>query len=160
MTIKAKLIHLILEKLKNEIEALSQSAKAAYEAATHEESKSEDSHDTRGLEASYLAGAQMARLEILKRTVGAFQLMDVRSFQPTDPIEVGALVELQIERKKLFYFLASQGGGITIDLDGRAVQVITPLAPVGEGLLGRTVGDVLEIEGPRSVRKYEIVGLC
>lgn len=166
MTIKTKLIHLIVEKLKNEINTLTLSAKAAHEAATHEESKAEDSHDTRGLEASYLAGAQLARLEVLKKTVGAFQLMDVRSFRPTDPITVGALVELKIEdqkgqniKKSLFYFLASLGGGIGIDLDGQAVQVITPLSPVGEALLGLSVGGVIEIESPRLVRHYEIVGI-
>ena len=53
---KSKILAAILEKLQSEIDALVRAAKSAHEAATHEESRAEDHHDTRGLEASYSAG--------------------------------------------------------------------------------------------------------
>ena len=58
---KQAIIDRLVEKLQSEAEALVRAAQAAHEAATHEESRAEDHHDTRGLEASYLAGAQAQR---------------------------------------------------------------------------------------------------
>ena len=55
---KQKLIEAILLELESELSVLADAAKAAHLAATHEESVAEDPHDTRGVEASYLAGAQ------------------------------------------------------------------------------------------------------
>src|SRR5690349_15237029 len=121
--VKSEIIRLILEKLNAEIEAIARSAKSAYEAATHEESKAEDAHDTRGLEASYLAGAQTARLEVLKKMVASFQFVQVRNFKPSDPIELGACVELDLDGKKLFYFLAAQGGGVSVSVGGKHFHV-------------------------------------
>jgi len=157
---KRNLIELIISELNRELDAVTQSAKAAHEAATHEESKQEDSHDTRGLEASYLAGAQMSRIEALKKTMTALQFMKVPDFHVTDAIDIGALIDLDSGGKKIHYFLASQGGGISVLFNGMKVQVITPQAPLGEALFGRKVGDVIEVEGQRTSREFEIIGIC
>ena len=157
LTKKSKLIDLILETLNNEIASLTLSAKAAHEAATHEESKAEDSHDTRGLEASYLAGAQQARIQSLMKVITFFQLLKIRNFQPTDPVSIGACIDLKLDGKIVTYFLASHGGGISVSIEGKPVQVITPLAPLGEALLDKFVGDSVEVESRNINREYEII---
>ncbi|NBU22139.1 hypothetical protein EBS43_12140, partial [bacterium] len=58
---KSQILASIVQKLNHELQTIELSAQAALEAATHEESKAEDQHDTRGLEASYLARAQASR---------------------------------------------------------------------------------------------------
>jgi transcription elongation GreA/GreB family factor len=156
---KRELIELILENLNRELQTLLQSAAAAHEAATHEESKAEDAHDTRGLEASYLAGAQLARVEVVKKTIASYQFAGFRDFKPTDPIELGALIELELDGKRLHYFLVGQGGGMSLSLDGKTVQVITAQSPLGEALFGRRVGDVIEVEGQKLTREYEVVAV-
>ena len=157
---KNELIRLILEKLNIELQTTALSAKAAHEAATHEESKAEDSHDTRGLEASYLAGAQNARIEALKKMIASFQFAEIRSFQTSDPIGLGACVELDLNGKRLFYFLASQGGGVTISVHEKIIHVITPEAPLGEALLDKYMGDEVEVESMKANRVYEIMSVC
>lgn len=59
--LKKKLIELICAQLEKDLQTAIAAAVATYEAATHEESKPENEYDTRGLEASYLAGAQSKR---------------------------------------------------------------------------------------------------
>ena len=59
---KAKLVETILKSLEKDLEVLREAEKSTREAATHEESKPENEYDTRGLEASYLAGAQSKRI--------------------------------------------------------------------------------------------------
>ena len=154
---KKRLIELIVKSIQSEIETLTRSAKAAHEAATHEESKAEDSHDTRGLEASYLAGAQQARIQSLLKVATYFQLFKARDFQSTDPISVGAGIDVKLDGKVSSYFLAAQGGGVSVSVEGKPVQVITPQAPLGEALLGKCVGDRVEVESRKVEREYEII---
>jgi len=159
MSKKRELIQIILTQLNTELELILLSAKAARQAATHEESKAEDSHDTRGLEASYLAGAQMARALALKKTIAAYPFMNVQELKAGDSIKVGALIEVENTGKKFHYFLVSQGGGMAVTFEDRTVQVITSAAPLGEALLGRKVGDVVEIEGQRVPREFKITAI-
>ena len=154
---KSKLIDLILKTLDSEVASLTLSAKAAHEAATHEESKAEDSHDTRGLEASYLAGAQQARIQTLLKVITFFQFFKIRDFQPTDPVSIGACIDLKLEGKEVTYFLASHGGGMSVSLEGKSIQVITPQAPLGETLMDKFVGDTIEIESRNVIREYEVI---
>jgi transcription elongation GreA/GreB family factor len=160
MNRKQGLIQLILTQLNTEFQLIAQSAKAAHEAATHEESKAEDSHDTRGLEASYLAGAQMARAEALKKTIATYQFMNARDLQATDAVDIGALIEMESGGRKFHYFLVSQGGGMAVTFEGKTIQVITSLAPLGEALMGRKVGDLVEVEGQRIQREYKITAVA
>ena len=66
---KKALIELVLIELKRQHQTLFNSALEAKSAATDEESKAENKYDTRGLEASYLAGAQAKRTTELEETI-------------------------------------------------------------------------------------------
>jgi transcription elongation GreA/GreB family factor len=157
---KKKIIELTVSRLNDELQALVQAAKAAHEAATHEESRAEDQHDTRGLEASYLAGAQAARAAELQKMISVFRQLPVRDFTPDEPVAIGALVELELEAtgKRSVHLLAPLGGGISVASAGTAVQIITPHAPLGEALMGRRVGDVVETEAAHGqVREYSVI---
>jgi transcription elongation GreA/GreB family factor len=156
---KQELINKILEKLNQELSAITLSAIAAHEAATHEESRSEDKHDTRGLEASYLAGAQAKRIADLKRLLSFYKFLPIQLFGPGDPIAPGALIELELNGKRSFYFLVSQEGGISISIQGKIIQSLATLAPLGDALIGKKIGDMIEIERENLTREYEIISL-
>ena len=55
----------LIKQINDELEVIKKSAEIAHDDATHEESRAENKYDTRGLESSYLAGAQMERVRIL-----------------------------------------------------------------------------------------------
>src|SRR3954467_14708012 len=88
---------------------LRQAALAAHEAATHSESKAEDQYDTRGLEASYLAGAQSKRAAQWEEVLSIFRHIDLKDFGPATPIASTAIVELESDEKKSYYFLMPKG---------------------------------------------------
>lgn len=157
---KKTVVERIVAQLESELEVIRRSAAAAREAATHEESRAEDSHDTRGLEASYLAGAQAGRAEELQRLVTAYKFMPFREFREGDAIAPGALVELDLDGRKSWYFLAAEGGGFSVTVGTSKVLVITPQAPLGEALLGHRAGDGVEVEVQRALREYEIVSVA
>lgn len=144
---------------RREIAPVEKAARSAREAATHEESRPENDKDTRAIEASYLAGAQADRVRDVERMINALEFLPLRAFTPTDPIASAALVEVDVEGKRSHYFLAPQGGGLRVAIDGVAVQVITPPSPVGRALLGRVEGEVVEVRTEGGVRDYEIIAV-
>lgn len=158
---KREILNRIVEKLQLEVTGLLAAAHAAHEAATHEESRAEDSHDTRGLEASYLAGAQAQRAADLSALISVYRLMPLKEFGPSDAIAPGALVELmsQGNGRKAHYFVVPRGGGAAVQAQGLAIQVIAPQSPLGEALIGRRAGEEFEVETQGVVREYEVVSV-
>lgn len=155
----------VLEQLRADVaralEVMVQAAESARDAATHEESKPENDKDTRGLEAGYLAGAQAARAAELKSTLQQLSELEPRAFGPEDPIRALALVELvdTDTDATLRVFLSPVGGGLKVKVQGALVQVVTPRSPLGDALMGKRAGDLVEVTaGPRT-RELEVTAV-
>jgi len=145
-----------IAQIKGDLDVLVQSALAAKEAATHSESKAEDQYDTRGLEASYLAGAQSERVTELEGLLAVYRNLDLEAFNDETPLRSTALIELSSENKTLYCLLMPQGGGRSLEFEGKRVQVVTPQSPLGQALLGRKPGDEIEVR-TQIVREFTIV---
>ena len=156
---KRALIAKLREDLSRTIAVSSRAAQDAREAATHEEAKPENDKDTRAVEAAYLAGAQAERARDLERTSASLASLDLKSFSAGDRISSSALIELDADGATHWYFMVPQGGGLRAVVDGVDVQVLTPQSALGRELLGKTVGDVIEIRLQQKLRSYEIVGV-
>lgn len=140
----------IFEKLKEEIDLqlklATEAAKNTKEAATHEENKPENKYDTRGLEASYLARAQIERVLDLKGLRNGLESMKIRDFKESDRIALTALIQLESEEKSLWVLLLPQGGGQSFEHEGTNIKVITPESPLGSQLLGKKQDDTIELK--------------
>ncbi|WP_295902300.1 hypothetical protein [uncultured Bdellovibrio sp.] len=156
---KKKLIENIRTQLIHDLDVLKQAAKATYEAATHEESKPENEYDTRGLEASYLAGAQAKRIAEIEELLVIFKHVDIKDFGPNDKINSTALVEVESNGKHSFFFIMAKGGGLSISYEGRTIQVITPSSPLGEALQDLKVGGIAVVENGDQFREYEVINI-
>jgi transcription elongation GreA/GreB family factor len=147
----------IIAMVAAELETLTSAARDARQAATDDESRAEDKHDTRAIEASYLAdGQERAALE-LAEALTAYRSLVVRPFGPEEPVALSALVELEVGRQREFYFVGPSRGGLIMQHDGHEVLVITPQSPIGRKLLGRREGDVIKFDSPRTPRDGRIL---
>ena len=153
---KRALIQAIIAQLSGELESYARSARATHEEATHEQSKAENKYDTRGLEASYLAQGQSRQAAEVVQAVQQFETLDPRDFGKDDPIDVGALVELESGAERLFYFIGPRAGGVEILHERKQIVVITPQAPMGRELLGRKKGDRFEFSQGKSRMPYRV----
>ncbi|MES2856262.1 MAG: hypothetical protein V4692_10390 [Bdellovibrionota bacterium] len=156
---KKQLVQMILDKAETERQALAQAARNTYEAATHEESEAEDQYDTRGLEASYLAGAQAKRVGELEQFILLLKFLEPKSFAKTEPISATALIELDHEGKAVWAFLLPQGGGMSVEFEGHHVQIVTPRSPLGEALITRRAGDLALVDTGKETHEYEIISV-
>lgn len=156
---KKQLIATIQNQLENDVVILKQAALATYEAATHEESKPENEYDTRGLEASYLAGAQAKRIQEIKEVLLLLKHVEVKTFGENDKINSTALVEVEHKGKRNLFFILAKGGGVSVNFEGKTVQIITPSSPLGEALLDQKKDGVAVVETGDQVREYDIINV-
>ena len=154
---KRTLIKKIIADLEGKLALYAKAARTARDEATDDESKAEDKYDTRGLEASYLARGQSMHAAEVEQAVEQFQRLAPRAFKPKDPIDVGALVELEGKDGRTFYFIGPCAGGTEIVHEKKEVLVITPQSPLGQQLAGKKLGDRLKIKSGRLPDDYRVV---
>lgn len=151
---KANLQHLIIETLMADLHTAQVALQTAHEAATHEENVAENKYDTLGLEAGYLAHGQARRVAEIEQALMAWRGLQLRDFDAEQGIGLGALVLLENEDgSQRHLFLGPDGAGLKVSLNGAHVMTITPRSPMGQGLLGKAPGDVLEVNG----QEFEVV---
>lgn len=158
-SLKEKLIAEIIHSLEQDASLLVNAALVAHDAATHEESKAEDKYDTRGLEASYLAGAQAKRASELQQLIYFYQTLPLPDFNAHDAIAALALIEVESKGRRNLLFMVPKGGGTHHEIDGHTVQVLTPVSKLGAELLGRTAGETFEVELARQLCEYKILSV-
>jgi len=156
---KPDLLTNIITALKEKVALHIDAARAAHAEATHEESKAEDKYDTRGLEASYLAAGQARQVAEAATALQEFSALFVKRFLADDPIDLTALVELEMKKERLFYFVGPCAGGLEVQQDGQTVLVITPQSPLGQQLVGKKKGDKLKIKIAGFVNDYKVMAV-
>jgi len=156
---KTELLHQLTKQIETELATLQKSVDAAAEAATHPESKPENKYDTRGLEASYLAGAQKERVAELKGALMLMKSVVLKSFTADDRIVPTALIELELEGHSSLCFLMAWGAGYALEWQGRPVLTITPQSPLGQALLGKVQGDAVQVKLAQGRKDYEVIGV-
>ena|SRR5688572_1503586 len=133
------------------------SARAARAEAIDEQSKAENKYDTRGLEASYLAQGQSRQALEVMQGIQLYGALPLREFGPGEPIELGALVEIDERGTRSFYFIGPRAGGTEVQCEGEAVLVITAQSPIGQELVGRKEGDELIMHVAGKAEKHRIL---
>lgn len=154
---KTKLLEAVIAQLEADLLMTKEAVRIAHDAATNEESKPENEYDTRGLEASYLAGAQAKRAAEIDEALAAIKGVQLKEFGEDDGIAAGAYVELLSNGKKTSVFVMPLAGGTNLTFEGKAIQVITPSSALGEALVGLKAGDYADIEIGARTREYEIL---
>jgi hypothetical protein len=156
---KAQLIQLITAGLSDSLALLEKAARASHAEATHESSKAESKYDTRGLEAAYLAGGQARQAKEILDSIKLYRALPVRDFGNEDPIDLTALVELDMDGTRSAYFIGPRSGGLEIECQRKEITVITPQSPLGQQLMGKRAGERWTARLGGSMVKYQIISV-
>lgn len=147
----------LLRALAQTLADLEKAHGATVEGATHVEAKPENDKDTRALEQTYLARGQAQRVVEVRTEVAAVQAMPLRASGQGARVALGALVQVTEGETARSYFIAPGGGGTRLG-SGR-VDVVTPKSPLGRALIGKEIGDVVEVKLGDRLRELEITEL-
>ena len=155
---KRAVLAAVIRSLQSTRKMMADAASEASAGATHPESKAEGSKDMRSTEQSYLARGQAMRVEELDEQIARLRFFGLAGFGADDAIAAGALVELEDEDadETRLYFVLPFGAGIEVDEGGRKLTVVTTASPLGRSLLGRSVGDEVELPGKGGLRELQI----
>jgi len=154
--VKQAILDELLQRLKSELTELESAAKANKDFATDQEFKAESKYDTRALEASYLASAEAKRVEDLKLDIQMLEEVDLKISSQNSEIVIGSLVELIHQNQHRFYFIIPTAGGSLVNIDGKAILVVSVFSPLGSEMLGLKAGDDFEVETPKETRSYHV----
>jgi len=143
--------------MKAEVHGLESAAKANKDFATDQEFKAESKYDTRSLEASYLASAELSRVEDLKLEIQMLEEVDLKLSAKSEEICIGSLVELRHKEQDRSFFLIPTSGGTLLNIAGKAVLVVSVFSPLGDALLGLKSGEEFEVETPKETRTYQVL---
>jgi transcription elongation GreA/GreB family factor len=156
---KTEVLKALLAHFEGELSAIVVSAQTAHEAATHEESKAEDRHDTQAIEAGYLAQGVAVRVLEIKKVIAEYKSILESNFPAFNQVAPGCLVELEANGKISYSFFSHFGGGAQVVLESKTFTVLTPKSPLGESILGEKPGDEVEVETKGGLKHYTIVSI-
>lgn len=125
-------------------QAMEEAAIEAREGATPAE-KREDSRVS--LEQSGMARGQQARLNRALADLALLEGFAPKKLAAQARIDLGAVVEVESDDAGRTFFLAPAGAGVELHGPGGDgfLSVVTPTSPFGRAIVGRSVGDVVEI---------------
>lgn len=94
-----------------------------------------------------LARGHRARLDRAAGELAELERFRPRAFGAHAAVAVGAIVEVEDGAEGRTLFLAPVGAGIELSGPGGDgfLSVVTPNSPIGRAILGRRVGDVIEV---------------
>ena len=156
---KSEIIQKFIAAIESELSVLKTAAKDTANYATDPENKPENKYDTRGLEASYLAGAQAQRVAEMQDVLLCFKSTALKIFHAGAVIAITALVEVILNEKTNYLLIMPLGGGQTIKFTDQSIQVVTPASPLGKALIGQQTGVTITILAGGQKREYEIASI-
>ncbi|MEP0071498.1 MAG: GreA/GreB family elongation factor [Marinomonas sp.] len=157
---KKAILNAVEAALEKRFETAKSAAIQARQAATSEESVAENKYDTFGLEASYLAHGQSQRvLDCENEWLTFNKLTNDLINQTSGEIALWSVVGLSSfddNQEDKYFFISSFAGGLTVELNGQSVFLVTPSSPVGKTLLGKEEGEEVVLFQHGTEVSYEI----
>ncbi|MEC9282517.1 MAG: transcription elongation factor GreAB [Bdellovibrionota bacterium] len=148
----------LIKIISEELEVCIRAANSAHEAATHEELVAENKYDTKGLEASYLAGAQARRANELQIDIDEIKKIQNKKFSEDQSIDYSSLVQIEDEDgMSKFLLLVNRAGGYKIPHQEIEIQSITPASPLGQKLWKKRLDDEIELKVQGKSKYFSII---
>lgn len=155
----------LVEQLITRLRAAASAALSASEGTAQEAkdgaTPAEKREDARAAhQASTLGKAHSRRAQQAIAEIDALGTFRPGRLASKAPIALGAVVEIEDTEtaEGRTFFLAPVGAGVTLTGPGGDgyLSVVTPSSPVGRAVLGRKVGDVVDVTVEREVREWTI----
>lgn len=153
MSLKQKILNRLIQDLEDELSVIKDAAKHSKELVGEADLRQESKYDTRAIEASYLASAQLKRVEELELDI---QMLKEVEIHDAHTVEMGSLVTILHNGQARLHFLSPVSGGNILEIEGQPVLIISVFSPIGAEAIGLSVGDSFEVETPKGNRLYEI----
>lgn len=149
---KSEILDAVLRSLRADFENRLRVSKKTREQGNNSESRAEGKYDTLSIEENYLADGLAKQAESASQAITLIEKMQLHAFADNDPIDLGALIEIQFAHATEWFFLAPVAGGTEVICAGTPVTVVTPESPLGQQLLGSRTGNRISSPSAKILR--------
>ena len=156
---KQFLVEQLAERLRESASVARKASAAAAEIARDGATPAEKREDARvSLEFSGLAKGQTARAARVAAEISTLDIFRPTNLAPKGTITLGAVVEVEDGEQGRTFFLAPVGAGGELTGPGGDgfLSVVTPISPIGKAVLGKRVGDTVEVMVQDDAREWTI----
>ena len=156
---KQFLVEQLAERLRESASVAKKASAAAAEIARDGATPAEKREDARvSLEFSGLAKGQTARAARVAAEISTLDIFRPAKLAPKGAITLGAVVEVEDGEQGRTFFLAPVGAGVELTGPGGDgfLSVVTPISPIGKAVLGKRVGDTVEVMVQDEAREWTI----
>ncbi len=141
---KQTIVDAVIQTLEKELERQARANMQSNAGAAFSAAGAEKQRDTTGFEAAWLAKGYAGHVQELKRRIDELKTMHIEDFTGQE-IDVGAMVEVEMDGATDLYMLLSCGGGTEVNVDGKTITAITPESPLGSVLMGNIEAGFIEL---------------
>lgn len=144
---KQTLVEQLRVRLQEALQVAERARDEAADEAREGATPAEKRDDARvALEWSHLARGQARRVAQVRSELQALATFSPAPLPRGAPVALGALVEVEDEARGVTFFLAPAGAGEELHGPGGDgfFTVVTPASPLGQAVLGRRAGDVVD----------------
>lgn len=134
----------MIKQLEMELARQAQANAQANAATSFSAANADKQRDTTGVEAAFLAHGYATHCLELASRLEELKAMSLENFTGQE-IDVGALVEVEMNGEVDCCMLLNYGGGTEVTVDGKTVTVITPESPLGQVLMGNVEAGFFEL---------------
>jgi len=139
---KPAILQAIIEQLRLDFEHRHNISRKTRAAGNDSESKAENKYDTLSTEENYLADGLARQALAAAQAATILEKLSLEDFGPADPIDLGALAQVEFpDRTREWFLLAPAAGGTEVEHAGQTIVVLTPESPLGMAVMGRLAGD-------------------
>tara|TARA_Y100000768_G_scaffold387196_1_gene377653 strand:+ start:3385 stop:3861 length:477 start_codon:yes stop_codon:yes gene_type:complete len=156
---KAEIKKQLLEKNQKELNSLKETLKTSENLVQKGDLKSDGKYDTRATEANYLADGLRQRLNDLEHERLLLEDLPLRDLTSKDEVCIGAMVKIEHNHQKRWYYISPTSGGSLLNIEGEALMVISVFSPIGREILDLTQNDEFEVEINDQTRLYKILDI-
>jgi transcription elongation GreA/GreB family factor len=156
---KRMLVEQLTDRLRESAAVARKAGQAAADEAREGATPGEKREDARvALEQGSLARGQATRAAKVAQELSALEIFRPAPLSARSPIALGAVVEVEDEAQGKTFFLAPVGAGVELVGPGGDgfLSVVTPQSPVGKAVLGKRVGDTVEVVVQGEPREWTI----
>jgi transcription elongation GreA/GreB family factor len=156
---KQFLVEQLAERLRESASVARKASAVAAEIARDGATPAEKREDARvSLEFSGLAKGQTARAARVAAEISTLDIFRPTKLAPKGAITLGAVVEVEDGAQGRTFFLAPVGAGVELTGPGGDgfLSVVTPISPIGKAVLGKRVGDTVEVMVHDEAREWTI----
>jgi transcription elongation GreA/GreB family factor len=161
---KRFLVEQLADRLRESAQVARKAGQVAAVEAREGATPAEKREDARvALEQGALAKGQAERAARVAAELTTLDVFHPVRFPPAGAVALGAVVEVEVELDEggtqgRTFFLAPVGAGIELTGPGGDgfLSVVTPQSPIGRAVMGKKVGDTVEVTVQNEVREWTI----